>query len=259
MTDRDYKILCADPRRYEEIMWKRYLRREIFEALLGKSKNTYKISRFKKVFEILNFDLFKAQKEELKNIKKGLAGENYKIEKIILPEIIENAFFGRNIYIIQGIEVECIIPPMIMPDGSQFKNFISTNNDRIVVKTFSKKKALKVIKRLQNNGYQNDNYIRNNEKAEVSIRFHKITAEDKTQQLEEQEIVNKCNKARYKAINKFLKQVEKENRVKKYYITLLKNIKNNFQLEYNCSNRKDYIESIDLIKKAKDPINVLKY
>ena len=92
MTVADYKLLSSDPRRYEEIMWKRYLRREIFEALLGKSKNTYKISRFKKVFEILNFDLFKAQKEELEEIKKIMAGENYKVEKIILPEIIENVF-----------------------------------------------------------------------------------------------------------------------------------------------------------------------
>ena len=35
MADADYKLLSSDPRRYEEIMWKRYLRREIFEALLG--------------------------------------------------------------------------------------------------------------------------------------------------------------------------------------------------------------------------------
>ena len=261
MTDKEYKMLCSG--KYNEWYWKRYLRREIFEAFLEKSKNTYKISRFKKVFEILNFDLFKAQKEELKNIKKGLAGENYKVEKIILPEIIENAFFRKNIYIIQGIEVEYVMPQRVLQNlinyDTVFNHLAQIKKDRIVVKTFSYRKAVKTIKQLLDNGYNNDDMIINNKMTgEINIKFHKIE-QDERYNLETIEIMNKSDEIRYKAIEDFFTDKDYKDLVGDYYKRVLKEIKNVFLLSYEHKNRKEYIKGIDLIKKVKDPINVLKY
>ena len=139
------------------------------------------------------------------------------------------------------------------------KLIYNKRNDRIVVKTFNYRKAVKTIKQLLDNGYNNDDMIINHKMTgEISIKFYKIEQEERYY-LETIEIMNKSDEIRYKAIEDFFTEKDYKDLVGDYYKKVLKEIKNNFLLSYEHKNRKDYIKGIDLIKKIKDPINVLKY